>query len=60
MRAAQLVVGEVDGDSALVSTTEQDVPAVFRMPLNLLPPGVCVGTSHMTNTLPMQPCYRST
>ena len=38
----RLVVGEVEGDSALL-TSDERVPRVFRVPLALLPPGATVG-----------------
>ena len=42
-RTSRLVVGEVEGDFALLTTTEQQVPIVFRIPLALLPHGVHTG-----------------
>ena len=42
MPTQRLTIGEVDGDSALVSTSTVP-PLVFRMPLALLPPNTAVG-----------------
>ena len=48
-RSALLVVGEVDADSALVTSKDHSVPLVFRLPLALLPAGVACGTQHSSS-----------
>jgi methylglyoxal synthase len=45
-RTSRLVVGEVEGGFALLTTTEQHIPVVFRIPLTLLPHDVDVGVLH--------------
>ena len=51
-----LVVGEIDGETALLTTQAPNL-VVCRLPLVLLPEGVAVGACLLHSTIFCMPCH---